>query len=321
MGYLTLNTTGHSTFTMNTATVSVWFRIPTASIDEAIARDASPGPSFYRVMMQAVPIMMWGEQLYDGFGDGPMGPSWIGVSPWISDYNAIAVNIQTSAQASGDNPWTFVPQSFGNFPGLYIGPADSWGAPGPVAADQWHHLFLSWQLATTENADVAGVSGVSTMYCVLDGVERSADSLPALWTGGLIPPSGGANSHCSGGAADSCGSEENTSNLSVSKISTNPFVVPGRLVATEADGNRGNLQIQMAHLQVFGGLMLTSASIGLFKNGNVPAHPDKAQQALGVAPHIKMTKASDFTSGRNRGSLGNFTVIGSITPYGVEPSL
>src|SRR4051812_34856137 len=98
MGYLS-KSVGSGNFTMNAATVSVWFSVPTVSDAAVAVRDASFTGN--AILAQTVPLLMWGSQGTDP-DDGPYGPSWIGV---FFDRNfdfppSIAVNIQTQNFAS-----------------------------------------------------------------------------------------------------------------------------------------------------------------------------------------------------------------------------
>lgn len=328
MGSLSLVIDPGDPFTMNTATVSCWFRMPSESIATAVARDllvTVPG-SLYSTLRCAAPLVMWGEQVAaDDLSHGPIGPSYIGVDgdtdsnpqPGGGEVeNGIIVSLQPdslySAPASGFNGLV---AGFGNF----RGPTSSVGARPPVTLDAWHHLFMSWSLVSNESVEATDddggiVSGYSTMYCVIDGVSKTGLSLPANWDSRGF----GSNDMISnlGMGMFQSAAVAGTGTFSIPKLSNSPLVIPGREVLGELEGsNRANLKVQMGPLQIFGGLMLTPSSLSLFENNRRPTNPNTAETALSVTPHVRISTNEQWTTGTNTGTLGNFSVTGTISAY------
>jgi hypothetical protein len=137
MSYLELST-GIADFKQ--AVISLWFRVPQASMDSLVADDSSGVP-----LAGVLPLVTFGKTFHDSSDDAELSPCYIGIV-WDRDKAGISVNIQLSDHGTysggyyDENPVTMTrPEWF------LIDPSGE-GYRIEVAADSWHHLLLSFDL-------------------------------------------------------------------------------------------------------------------------------------------------------------------------------
>lgn len=337
---------------MATATVSFWFRVPQATIDQVtkltLPRGGAAGYSeaaTWPVLQWTLTFLSWGDQQrgtvwfpsdhivghwygQDGTEGaanhslwpdlrqtGTMAPSYIGLDMSgrpnaNNDTNAVnfVVNLQSDSKASvsgyqyalttWDVRWiatggggmvqkeTLVHTDFSEVHEL--APLTFGGLAGPnIAADQWHHVLLSWTLKGSENAHgytghppddaspSANTKSSFKMYFALDDKNYDSKDLPATWLDG-----GNVNSIVSNDiivhvavSGSSDGREELTFSengmgpasysATVNALPSKSMYVPGKNDYTDDNPARSEInsvyKIEMAELQIFTGVLLDTS--------------------------------------------------------------
>jgi hypothetical protein len=159
------------------AVFSVWFRVPQASLDAALAATPDPQTSefdifgtYYPALSQIIPLVTFGSveaatPIYgNGSGVYPTSPSFIGVNCVPNGDGVpptLAVNLQMSNNTTFDNPPqrlyvqnplitrydAFYMRGYGR-QGYTSDPYDKL----VVTADKWHHALISFDLSQAINA-------------------------------------------------------------------------------------------------------------------------------------------------------------------------
>jgi hypothetical protein len=146
--YLTLQ---HA-LSMNKVVISVWFRVPSASVEAAQARAVPFSFVDYRIFLGVIPLITWGEQQtvivteveqYDsgavgtsgasiflerisGSRQAPMPPSYIGIRVGSTDFAEdpplLDIHIQTDVHATGTNLMKIGTSFHGDYVGIWTNP-------------------------------------------------------------------------------------------------------------------------------------------------------------------------------------------------------
>lgn len=175
-----------------------------------------------------------------------------------------------------------------------------------VAADQWHHILVSFDLS----------SGCfpGKFYLAFDDVN---------YNGNYLFPSGGPSP-----AAYGAGSDPNNIITSLFSAATggtletaaHPFGIP----CTSENTSRV-YKVQMAEFQLFTGVTLvtgvTQNRRAFIKADGTPERSSVAQALLGKAPTVLLHGSDNWKIGRNTGSVGDFTRTGIINPFATAPRL
>lgn len=198
-----------------------------------------------------------------------------------------------------------------------------------IVEDAWNHALISFDISGSSSATYPEVSGVFTLSsdCAFSWALNNVSKV-----NGSIQPSGGSVWSANGisdpkiiipqGLIDYLGGPDGlTGGYSGMTIASsgNPIGIPSTV---EFGGNVRN--IQMADVQVFTDVT-TDASVTdnlrafITVTGN-PADPALAAALLGKQPEILLT-GSDWTAGRNKGTIGNFEADGTIFAYSTPPHL
>lgn len=221
--------------------------------------------------------------------------------------------------------------------------------------DAWHHILISWDF--TGGCSVMGTGTTSSdpgapygdyvtsdckMWFSLDDENKHSTDLPALWIG---DNGGDADNNviitelCASFSGeplmiiDSAPTDIEFGNPSVSEsvdIPVSPISVPSSLAVNKPTDSVGgsttvspNLLIRMAEMQVFFGVTLdTSVEANrraFITESGRPASPSLAADLLEQAPHVHFKTHTDFITGNNRGSAGDFTPTGTINPFSPGP--
>lgn len=316
----------------NKGVISVWFRIPSATVAAARGKPYDTG-SPWVMNFGLIPIVTWGEQKSVlGVSDVPaaMPPSHIGVRVGSSDYawgqETLEVRLQTPdlSTGSGDH-WTDFgqPDWFGNSP-----EGQNWAGYPKVLIDHWNHVILSWDVhAATVSG--GGMGTTSQMWCSINDKDISGSELPAM---GQADGSG-PNNHLSRNVIYFLGLEDHSANLSVTEITSTEFAVPSHPVkyVPHASGSVSTknpvLRVEMAELQVFADVTVDTGDISkrraFVSERGSPVSPLAADDdgnpigsvgALGKMPEILLVGASDWAIGYNSGSLGMKVEVEGMPP-------
>lgn len=225
------------------------------------------------------------------------------------------------------------------------------------ATDTWHHILFSWDLTGgcsvigtgTSDSDFSApyseyITSACMMWLAIDDVNKTGNDLPALWigaNGGDEDPNGIVTELCSefSGAQDLLanegveGYEFNYGSPSISEtvtIPVDPISIPSSLSVHKPTDDNGastvvspNLLIRMAEMQVFFGVTLdTSVEANrraFITESGRPASPSLAAALLEQAPYVHFKTHTDFITGNNQGTAGDFTPTGTINPFSPGP--
>jgi hypothetical protein len=328
---------------MNKATISLWFRVPSASVS---ACQSDHFPVFgIPVFMGVIPLITWGTQQQRGTNVSP--PSYLGVLvdsdilSFLDGQPRFEVNLQTPDSGIGDNIDPTIPVNFGNS-NHYSGPQGAQGGLPTVQTDAWNHVLISWDLHSDTST-----SATSSMYCAINDINQAGADLPALNN----PDVTGSNQHMSSASAVGIGSHATA--FALSSIPSNPIVIPALSSVSynnspEGQGTRNPIyRVELAELQIFCGVMLTTTSeinrrafidYKRDENGEVisdhmePVDPKTAEDLIGKKQDVLLHGSNAWKDGNNTGSLGRdedgnkipdgqFEPTGTIKAYKPEPAL
>ncbi|ODM71670.1 hypothetical protein [Bradyrhizobium elkanii] len=233
----------------------------------------------------------------------------------------------------------------------YFGNSSQWGAGDSIPDGQqqpaitngstaWHHVLLSWDLsggsaihATDDHSlTIEQVTdSYSMLWCALDDVNKNGTNLPALWLGMFgnnTPPDPNAmlSSKCTAYAFYNF-SDPDTGILALSSptVPSNPICIPGPASLNRDSGSMTpDYKIQMADVQIFTNRSIDTSDVTkrrlFITAAGVPADPAIAASTLTKSPEV-LLRGGGFIVGTNSGTAGNFTSTGTISAYGVAPSL
>ncbi|MCP1832845.1 hypothetical protein [Bradyrhizobium sp. USDA 4545] len=223
---------------------------------------------------------------------------------------------------------------------------DQFGGISTVGStfDGWHNFVVSWDVtAGTEGRGGTGggdcgpfVTTSSKMWFALDGINHDGSALPAVASkdadGNCGTSIWGANDITSSLVAYWAGVHDQglgvpSFALATSSVPSSPIIIPGVLSSDQCDGssvNPSNQKVEMADLQIFCGVTLDTSiesNRRLFiSSAGKPVDPAIAQLALGKVPEV-LLRGDDFITGHNRGTAGNFTVVGTVSVFPGSPGL
>lgn len=332
MGYLH-RTTGIPNFSK--AIASIWFRVPNETFTELFALTDNPDDSdnsdhfcsiaFTPPLYKTIPLISFGSQevttAQSSVGAGePVSPSFIGIDCALDD-PVLAVNLQMSNFATGD-----VDPELVNRPECFYmsgGNGLSVGQKCPVVADQWHNALVSFDLSlgcsSSYNGGVYSFDPGPLYSWTLNDVGKVGSSMfPA---GGREDEGAGENGIVPYGLVNGLNTGIEGASASWSPVSItssgNALGVP-----TSVPFTAHVHKIQMARLQFFTGEYadVTTEEVRrvFITAGGAPADVSLARNLFGT-PVIEFRTANDWINGRNTGSGGNFTKVGTVTAYAGTP--
>lgn len=320
------------------AVMSIWFRIPQEVIDAVTAQedpetyeiDGFHGFCFYPAMHKMIPIFTFGslETTYADSNIGaelPLGPSFIGIDCSL-DPPVLAVNLQMNNEAvfnkAPDGTLTR-PSCF------YMGGYGGSGNQLSITGDEWHHILICFDLSTACDVTYPESPPPSVVYSetaptfqwALDGVSRNGGT--AFKSGS---PLGDEDSllvfhiyPSSLAATPTSGPGDSTGAWSSVAIATNgnPIGIPA-----SSDFVSNVYNIETAEIQVFTDVTTTlDDNITAFRReaDGKPADPSLAATLLGKSPEIYFHTHTDYITGTNRGTAGNFDKTGTISAFSPPP--
>lgn len=311
---------------MDEATISFWVRVPEESA-EACRADTG-NFSAYKSLFGTIPFLTWGVQQHL---DEVTPPSYIGIYVGLADEGlrfdppVLQVHLQTSDISSGGHRTPMV-EFFGN---AAINQSAFNGGLPLFTTDEWHHLFISWKLASV----------AATMYCAIDGVNQAGtDQLPAMCKQDLRGPNGHDCSAIYQELIDFATEDQLAVTFNFSHLPSNPFSIPAPLSVLHnpepgaAVAKNPIYMIELADLYVYSNLMLTNSSWGRFVEDGKPRKPSDIEDDLGRKPDILLRGTNNWKVGNNTGLLGvdvdgsikedgQFTPTGKIASYKPDPKL
>ncbi len=346
MGYLNLPS-GINDFSK--AIISIWFRIPSATlaIMSAISTPPPPGNAgdqmdslcYYPPLYKTIPLMTFGSIETDGDGK-PVQPSFIGVDALADGTPVLACCLQTPVSGS-------VVSTFGNTgpvrPGcFYMGgyaadPFTPNAANTNCSADTWHHALISFDIggSQTVNYDSNGgmhpavfTSASSFTWAVDDASKVGASMRPS--GGSVLAPGLAANQIITNWLVENIGFDGHpgptppfeagdTATFSGGYIKSN-----GNPVGIPADATFVNniYQVDMYRPQMWIGQDL-DASVSDNRRFFIGADRHPVAESVSIAalgtPNIVFKNTRNFRNGTNTGTSGNFTPFNTINPFSPGP--
>ncbi len=333
MGYIQIPSSSIPNFTK--AVISVWFRIPAATITVLAGISDTPPDGFqsdhmcsmcyYPRLTKIIPLITFGSLENDSAAN-PCQPSFLGVD-CFGGTPVLACNLQTptaisrTVQNEGSGPFR---------PGCFYmsGSAAPYTEDAIIAIDEWNHALISF--------DISG--GASVVYG--PSSFTLASDMTFTWSlndvskvGESMNPSGGGRWSDNGisdldiiiphGLIDYAGADGDIASYSGMTIGAfgNPIGVPASAAFVDNVYN-----LELAELQVFTGVSIDDAGAELSRRLFVdaegrPVSASVAQAELGQAPAIYMRNSTHFANGTNLGTGGSFTPTGTIIPYTPGPTL
>lgn len=338
MGYLT-KASGLTDFSK--VVISVWFRIPVDSLAAARAQyDAANAvfPNTDLSLIGIIPILTFGPGAetyvnHNGVSGavtsaGPISSCVIGVSCGdsggsIGYGNVLYARMQYSTGAAAP---VFPNNVYNDFfqVGAQLSPSNVWGSSIAgsaitVAADQWHHVLVSFDLSggcsSTYSAPDLGIDSTCPFYWSFDDVNYSSKY---LWPN--TPVIVGDTDVPNGIFSDRCIQNSGSFSFAAGNIPTsgNAFGVP-------SDQTDHVYKIEMAELQVYTDVTLDTSNStnrrAFVTSDGRPESMGAAALLLGKTPEVYLHGLSRWQSGTNSGTAGHLTPTGTINPFTPGPSL
>jgi hypothetical protein len=355
MGYLTL---ASGIASSPKATISTWFRLPSGSVAAAIAQYAQSQAAadqenhwFGLPMPGFIPVCSWGPvaTFVSEYGSGKEFPSVLGIS-CRDGVDAPSLYCRLQYQTGSKLPDAARPNG-GSIPDYFemgdtLGDGGSYAfyqVPGvsriPVVPDQWNHVLISFDLSAgcsnTISPWIGGelvtdlsINSACRFYWALNDVNYNGahigPSSPGACAGfggvsGDTDPNAVWSNWCNF-FGDPSGLPVNPSTFSAGNLPMTPFNFPGHPELTEY-----NYHIINGPTQVFiGDVVDTSDYVvrRLFIDDNgEPTDPSVAADYFGRNPEIHFNTATDWKTGTNVGTAGDFTPVGTILKTGPNPKL
>lgn len=309
------------------AVFSFWFRIPAElfTIMDAIPFPPDPlgsasgdtlmllhTPPFYQI----APLMSFGTVETDISTGGICCPSFMGIdcSRGAGFEKLLACRLQTPINGEAPGDPLGIPGAF------YVnGNADGSVIAGPaLTPNAWHHGLVSFDISGSCSTHFEGLDKFYTSSCTLTwAIDDVAQGRVALSPSGDYNGLGDTEiiTNWNSFANDPGGPDPpDTSSFSGGIIGMGDFSFPAG--PSVSDKVR---KIQMAKVQVFTGVTLDARSVtnrrAFIGADRRPASPSAGAALLGKAPAIHFDTKDDWINGRNRGTAGNFTKTGTISPY------
>lgn len=306
--------------------MSFWLMIPAEVLaavgdgenPEDFASDGFCSFCFWPALDRVIPLFVFGSQEVGtseaGAADGEIiSPSYVGIDCFGDDYT-LCVNLQMSNFATGDITAGTVqrPECF------YMGGGNGTPEGDPrmtIVGGQKHHVLLSFDISTScTNTRVDGMDSFTpgpTFTWAIDGVPKGGSSTARSgdWESngagatGIIPK--GILTDIDG--AD--GSEAVWSPVSLDL--GNPMGFP-----SINDFVSSVFNLKMSEVQIYTDVSVDcrdSDVIECFRTeSGRPASPSLAQALCGKEPEIYFRTHSDWITGNNSGTAGDFTPTGTI---------
>ncbi|MGY3590127.1 hypothetical protein ACVIGB_010289 [Bradyrhizobium sp. USDA 4341] len=353
MGYLQLDAGSLGDFSQ--AIVSIWFRIPAASITAArsVWAEQSDTPSDLS-LAGVIPLITFGPNGSQTFwrwvtsglpgDDGhPEATFTTNTSPCVigvvcnadEDINTLGIRLQyDSGGPSTPDSFDALPLSGPDFfevgarfqGGVVFGSGGS-RTVTPILADTWYHALISWDVSSGSSVsfgDDGSISfgSVSKFWLAINDVNLTGD---ALWPNNpaCYVPHGGSNDP--NGIVSNYSMAKDVGSFAAGNIPTfaNTLGIP----SDSANSYRVS-HVELAEPQFFTGVTLdTSVESNRRKfvapdpDGKPrPVDPSFAQAFLMKRPEIFFKTREDWRDGNNRGTVGGFTVVGSQGDFRPTPS-
>lgn len=325
--------------------ISFWFNAPAASLAAKTVEweEWNDGDQIDGNLIGVVPIFTFGPNeetaYFSGTAEtGNLSPCVVGI---LCD-NAgphLYARFQYDHGERGD-PLAF-PTDFNDFfeIGGFVGTGVRAGSGAPeyqyisVTADTWHHVLISFDFSAGcstvwDATNTVNFSSTCPFYWAFDDVNYNGDYLhpntPSVFNQSAVQ---GIVSNWSLALMDPETEDPNpwpsTYSFDAGDIPTSdyPFGVP-----VTADRDDHNARVRMAEFKLFRNVTLdTSVEINrrafISNDGIVitPASPALAVSLLGKEPEVYFQTHTDFITGNNRGTEGDFTPTGTITTYNPGP--
>lgn len=318
MGYIELSD-GLPNFAQ--AVISFWFRVPAATMTAGLAAYEEWQPENPGDLAQGViPLITFGHRgaIAEGGFAGQMAPSVIGLSTkQLWEENTTNPVLYARFQYStGGNPDE---ESVHNSPDFFqvgdvLNPRLSVTGTEPpghieVTPDVWHHVVLSFDFSGGCSVDFGSESyQTCPFYWAFDGVNYNGVYLwpytPASYSSSAND--NGIYSNWSQGGSFAAGALE---------TSGSAIGIPGAGSDSDYIYN-----VIMAEIQIYTGVtMNTGANLDKFIADGHPVSQSEAAAFLGKQPEIYFRTQSDWITGNNRGTAGDFTPTGTIAAYTPGP--
>lgn len=306
------------------AVISIWFQITQDAIDTKFAEFETwrAGLGFYSDLDGIIPLLVFGPNEEEVFfaGDmvtGTMSPSVVGVLCDVEGAPHMYFRAQYDSGSLGR------PIDYNDFfeVGGSIGVSTGAGSPSPllitVTPDAWHHILISFDFsAGCETAEGGGGSIVFSQICPFEWAFDDTD-----YTGDYLSPNTPSQFEASperGIVSDMCIIAGTAFAAGDITTSGNPFGSP-------ATGERSaHISLcRMAEMQIYTDVTMDtsdSANRRVFIDDNgSPVAKSVAAAHFGKEPEVYFRTHSDWITGNNLGTAGDFTPTGTINAYTPGP--
>lgn len=338
MGFIALSS-GITDFSK--AVISLWFRIPQASLDAARAQfDTATGvfPDTDFRLAGVIPLVTFGPnaETYTIFdagpvlgqtSSGPISPCVIGVACGDSGdgtyRNTMYARLQYASGAPAPAPFKTVYNDFFQI-GAKLAPSQTFssidtGSFIEITAGAWHHVLISFDLSGGCSSSYSdpnlSIDSTCPFFWAVDDVNYNSNYLwpnTPVAIGGTDVPNGIFSDRCiqnTGSFSFAAGNLPASGNgIGLPSISSNSSKI---------------YLVEMARLAFFTGVT-TDTSVednrrAFVTSDGRPADPALARTLLDTAPILEFKTNTNFIAGHNTGTGDEFVPTGSITDFSPGP--
>lgn len=357
MGYISI--TGSDVANFDKAVISLWFRIPQATIDALRAvvdplyphLDEAFNDGFCGVrfadppLFGVIPLVTFGsvEQTLPDAEPGSgetVSPSFIGIDFSHEDTAHLAVNLQTATIASYNKAPTHPEDEYRPAVFYMQGWNETDSQALPVTGDEWHHILISFDISpscdmTHLNDWPGGIHDPPEQTEVLTfGPTFSWAFDDESKVGNSMRPSGGFENlgadtnhiipqlQTLGRSDDYLG--EGNSDF-VTTYSGMEIAQSGNPMGVPASSAfvSSVYNVIMAELQIFTGVTIDCGSEenrrAFITSSGRAASPSLAVSLLGKSPEVYFRTHANWSSGDNQGTEGDLDPTGTIAAYSPGP--
>lgn len=314
--------------------ISIWFNVPAASIAAATTawEEWNDGDQVDGDLIGVIPLMTFGPNTETAsFAEdiGDLSPCVIGI---LCDNGGphMYARFQYDTGSQG------YPIDYNDFfqVGGRVGTGVSAGSGTPqyisVTADTWHHILISFDFSggcatDWDEAFTVDFNTICPFYWAFDDVNYTGNYLhpntPSMF--GQAAAAGIVSDLCiavTDPEADPPGPFPSSHAFAADEITTSgkPFGVPA-----SSDRSDHIYIVRMSEGKLFTGVTLDTSveenRRAFVTSFGSPAAPVLATALLGKEPEIYFQTHTDFITGNNRGTEGDFTPTGTIIPYSPGP--
>jgi len=340
MGYL-VRSAGIGEFSK--AVISIWFRVPAASLTAARAQfDAATAvfPDTDFGLPGVIPLVTFGPNteiytIYDGstavISTGAMSPCVIGISCGNSNHdsayrNTMYARMQYASGAPSVGPSRTVYNDFFQV-GSRIAPSNSFAVSNAgsyiiVVADAWHHILVSLDLSggcsSTYSTPDLTIDTTCPFYWAFDDANYNS---AYLWPN---TPQVVGNADVPNGIYSDRGNQNSGSfSFAAGNIPTGskPIGIP-----SYSDFISKIYDVEMAELQIYTGVTLDTSVVMnrrafVTSDGKPELDYSIPDALLGKSPEIRLHTGKNWKAGTNTGTLGNLTKVGTINDFSPGPDI